>query len=56
MTTTEQNSAKARFGRSKLDRAIVASVAAMTVFVLAQQMQPTAVLAAAQGAVQTQQA
>ena len=57
MTTTTSSFAKPK---SKLDRAIVASVAAMTIFVLAQQLQPVpapiAFGAAANGAVAAQQA
>lgn len=42
-----------KFGRSKLDKAIIASVAAMltmNLFVLAQQLQPTPAFAAADAA------
>ena len=56
MTTTNSTPTKARFGRSKLDRAIVASFAAMTIFVLAQQMQPSTAFAAVHSAGQAQQA
>ena len=56
MTTTASSFAKPK---SKLDKAIVASVAAMTIFVLAQQRQPVpaiAAIAAANGAAQARQA
>ncbi|HVR91033.1 MAG TPA: hypothetical protein VHG29_08070 [Novosphingobium sp.] len=53
MTTTTNSFAKPK---SKLDKAVIASVAAMTIFVLAQQLQPVPVLAAANGAVAAQQA
>ncbi len=57
MTTTTSSFAKPK---SKLDRAVVASLAAMTIFVLAQQLQPVpapmAFGAAASGAVAAQQA
>ena len=58
MTTTTFSSAKpkSKLDPSKLDRAIVASVAAMTIFVLAQQLQPVPAIAAANGAVAAQQA
>ncbi len=50
--TTDRTSAPTRTA-SRLDRAIAISLAAMTLFVLAQQLQPATVLADAQGAIAT---
>ena len=54
MTTSSKP--KSKLGHTKLDRAIYASVLAMTIFVLAQQLQPVPTFAAATSTVAAQQA